>query len=649
MKPRERYSLWALGVALAIYFLWQWQSDRYARPSNVRQVVLDMRSPDDLRRTEAKNVLLEMGTNAVPGLWQLYTTTNDTRRLAWPYRWLSGGPSRRHNPEFRERRIGYEGLAALGPLAEPASSNLVQEVVREPKSAGSATTLLMNIGPQALPAITPALTTTSAPAKVMLLHVIGHYRSAATPATVDVIAAIHGPDASVRRAAAATLAQIRGMPSLSVPALVTMLGDTNSEDRQMALHALSAFGTTANAASDELRRLAATAPLDDPERVAVAGVLIAMRDAAQARVEVLKLLASANPTNRLWALANLTEVPIPFHEIGPLAVRCLADPDPAIQLHAALELGQAARETGYPEALYTAGLGAGTPDLRLAFLKSAYRPDVSMLPMTIRALADADARVCRAAAISLTGQNFSTKPAQPALAALLAHADSAVRRDAYHALHNSDHRLFPMLVPWPANNPTESAINGLVRLHLLGRETVADTNILVTGVGILPQQFAPLARAATATADLNFIPSLKTMLTRAQDVAPRDAADMLVELSATHDQARAAVLELLLAKETPKASADGLRRALDIGRTFTLPIWLELAERAEPDLRREALLRISVLPGAGVERIIPILLKAEQHPELRVRQLATGLLRRYPAEVLDRHRSASPSPPPPPR
>lgn len=641
MKPRDKRAVCVLVFVLVLHIGWQWHSSRYAHPSNVRNIVLDMRSSDEARRMEAKNTLLEMGTNAAPHLWQLYVTTNQGGPVGIG-RWFQTGNPRRRNPESKERRIGYEGLMALGPAAASVSSNLVHELVREPKEGGRATSLLISIGPAALPAIAPALSSSPPLVKEMLLNVVGHYRSGATPVTLDIIAAIHGSDARVRRAAASALAQVQGFPSLSVPALVTMLRDTNAENREMAMHALSVFGTNANAAVPELHRLVSAIPRDHSERVAAAALLIAMREVDEARAEVMNLLESTNPTNRLWALTNLTEVPVPFPEIGRIAARFLGDSDTAVRFHSAQELGQAARATGYPEELINAGLGASSADLRLAFLQTAYRPDVSMLPLTIRALGNDDARVCRAAAVSLTGQDFSTRPAQPALAALLNHADQSVRRDAYHALHNSDFRLFPMLVPWPLNTPTERTVNTLVRLYLLGPSAVTDTNQFVTVVGRLPQPFAPLAGAVTTIGRMNLIPSLKTMLALRQEIGPCDAADTLVELSPRYTEARVAVLELLLSAATPRASVDGLRMALGFQRSSNMPIWLELAERADPDLRREALLRIGGPPSGGVEKVIPILLKAARDSDRRVSDLATGLLRHYPAELVDKHRHAAP-------
>lgn len=591
---------------------------------------------------EAKNALTEMGTNAVPHLWRLYTTTNAPSMGTRLTRWLGGQAPRRRQPESNERRIGYEGLKALGPEAVSVSSNVVVELQHDSQRVGYATTLLMSMGPGALPAIAPVLTTGSPQTKEQLLYVIGHYGPAASSAVVDVVAVLHGPDAKLRQVAASTLARIQGLPFLSVPALTTLLSDTNSETRQVAMHALTAFGPKASAGLGQVRQLVSTAPLDSPERPVAVGLLLSMNERNLARTEVLHLLESANPTNRLWALTNLTEVQLTWQEIGQFAVRFLSDPDPTVQAHSALELGQATREAGYPEAFINAGLGAASAETRLVFLKAAWKTDAAILPLSIRALADPDARVCRAAAVGLIGPNFSTKPAQSALAALLNHSDQSVRRDAYHALHNSDFRQFPMLVPWPLNTPTERTINAMVRLHLLGSSSVADTNQLPAEAGRLSQQFAPLLGAITATGRLNLIPSLKTMLSTQKELGPTDAADELVLLSVSHAEARTAILELLRSSRTPDNSVDALRMALGFNASSVMPIWLELAERAEPSLRREALLHIAGPPGVTAERSIPLLLKAAREPDVRVRELATGLLRRYPADVVDRHRATSP-------
>lgn len=601
-----------------------------------------MRSPDESRRMEAKNALTAMGTNAVPHLWRLYTTTNAPSWGARFARWMGMHNPRRREPETKERRIGYEGLRAMGPEAVSVSSNLVAELQQDTRYSGQPSSLLMSIGPGALPAIAPVLTTGSPQAKEQLLYVISHYGSAAGSAVVDVVAAIHGPDEKVRQTAAATLARIQGLPSLSVPALMTLLADTNSETRQVAMHALTVFGPKASKVLDQVRQLASTAPLDSPERPVAVALLLSMKEKNLARAEVLNLLESANPTNRLWALTNLTEVLLTWPEIGRIAIRFLSDPDSAVQLHSSLELGRVTRETSYPEVFINAGLGAASAEARLLFLKAAWKSDAAILPLTIRALADADARVCQAAALSLTGPSFSTKPAQPALAALLNHADQSVRRDAFHALHNSDFKLFPMLVPWPLNTPTERTINALVRLQVLGSSAVADTNQLPAEAGRLSQQFAPLLGVITASGRLNLIPSLKTMLSSQKELGPTDAADTLVELSVNQAEARNSILELLLSTRTPGVSVDALRMALGFNASSVMSIWLELAERAEPDLRREALLHIAGPPGATAERSIPLLLNAARDPDVRVRELATGLLRRYPADLVDRHRAASP-------
>jgi|GEM_PF-2519540 len=643
MKPRNRRALWLLGIALVVHWFWQWQMSSYSRPANVHRVVRDLLSPQEEVRMEAKNALAEMGTNAVPHLWRLYTVTNAPSLKSQLAGWLGMHTTRRRPPESTERRLGYEGLKALGPEAVAISSNLVVELQQDAQRVGHATSLLMSIGPGALPAITPALTTGTPQTKEQLLYVINHYGPAASPAVVDVVAIVHGTDAKLRQIAAATLARIQGLPFLSVPALTTLLSDTNSETRQVALHALSAYGQKASPVLDQVRQLVSTAPLDSSERLAAVGLLLTMNERSLARAEVLHLLESANPTNRLWALTNLTEVQLAWPEIGHLASRFLSDPDPSVREHSALELGQVVRQTGYPETFIAAGLAAAPAEVRLAFLKTAWKADAALLPMTIRALGDTDARVCRAAALSLTGLDFSTKPAQPALAALLDHADRSVRRDAYHALHNSDHRLFPMLVPWPLDTPTERTINALVRLHVLGSSAVADTNHIADAAGRLSQQFAPLLGALTRSGRLNLIPSLKVMLSEPTGLGPPDAADKLAELAVSHPEARAAVLELLRSSATPANSIQGLRMALGFKAAVTMSVWMELAERAEPNLRREALLHIAGASGVRVEQAIPLLLKAASDSDVRVRELATGLLRRFPADVVNRHREASPS------
>ena len=646
VKPRDKRAIAVLVSALLVFLIWQWQANRYSHPANVRNVVLDLRSADEDRRMEAKNALSAMGTNAVPFLWTLYTATHPTRRFDfWRWRWVPISVPPFRNWKSKERSLGFEGLRALGPQAVSISSSLVLELKEEPRVGGRPMELLMSIGPAALPAITSALTDSSPHAKEMLLSVIGHYRSGAAPALVDVVAAIHDPNDRVRRAAASAIAQIQGFPSLSVPALTLLLRDPNAENREMAMHALSAFGTNASPVGAELRRLAPVIPLDHPERVASASLLISLRDVEQARVEVLNLLESTNPTNRLWALTHLTELPVPFAEIGQIASRFLGDPDAAVRLDSAKELGQAARETGYPEELINAGLGAGAVELRLAFLEFAWKPDPASLPLTMRALADPDARVCRAAAVSLTGPTFSTKPAQPALAALLNHAEPSVRRDAYHALHNSDSKLFPMLVPWPLNTPTERTVNTLARLHLLGPAAVADTNQLAAAVGRLPQPFAPLAGALTASGRMNLIPGLKSMLTDRQELGRQYAAETLVELGQRQAEARDTVLELLRATNTPPAALNGLKISLGIQRSVNMPLWLELAESAPFEIRREGLLRIVGSPGGNVEKVVPILLKATRDSDRRISDLATGLLRQYPAEQVDKYRAQTPHAP----
>lgn len=642
MNPRNRRALWVLGVALTVHLLWQWDSSRYSHPSNVRQVVLDMRSPDESRRMEARNALTAMGTNAVPHLWRLYTTTNAPSWGTRIARWMGMHNPRRREPETKERRIGFEGLRALGPEAVSISSNLVAELQQDARHSVQASILLTSIGPRALPAIAPVLSTGSPQTKEQLLYVISYYGPSASSAVVDVVAAVHGPDEKVRQAAAATLARIQGLPFLSVPALTTLLSDTNSETRQVAMHALTVFGPKASAGLSQVRQLASTAPLDSPERPVAAGLLLAMKERSLARAEVLQLLESGNPTNRIWALTNLTEVLLTWPEIGRLAIRFLSDLDPAVQAHSGLELGQATREAGYPEAFINAGLGAASAETRLVFLKAAWKPDAAILPMTIRALGDSDARVCQAAALSLTGLDCSTKAAQPALAALLNHADRSVRRDSYHALHNSDYKLFPMLVPWPLDTPAERTINALVRLHVLGSSAVTHTNQLPADAGRLSQQFAPLMGALTTAGLINLIPSLKTMLSSQTALGPLDAADTLVELVASHPEARNAVIELLRSPATPPHSVHGLRMALGFKAASAMPVWLELAERAEPGLRREALLHIAGSSAAPADRSIPLLLKATRDADMRVRELATNLLRRYPADAVERHRAATP-------
>ncbi|MBI3875493.1 MAG: HEAT repeat domain-containing protein [Verrucomicrobia bacterium] len=617
---RNRRALGMLGILLLAVLIWSLHSSFYFSVQNAGSIVRDLRGRDEQRRMEAQDALSRLGTNAVPVLWRYYTTQDPV----WPARlnrWIPFIRIRVSRADTRE--IGYEGLRALGSSAFPVSSNLVQEVVRSSRRDGRSVHLLFCIGSSAVPDIIASIRSAPPLARVDLLYALASYRGGAAVATPLVTKMLSDPDGAVRQAAAVALGQIRSDALVVVPELARGLRDPNREVRQAVLQSLAAYGTNSVSVIPDLLRLASITGLDDPERGDIAAALISTRDANTARPEVLALLESRNLTNRIWAITNLTEVPIPFAEIGRLVARFINDPDANLSVTSASELGQAAREASYPTPFVDAGLGATLPEARLAFLKTAWRPDHGILPHTIRAMGDGDARVRAAAAESLIGMTPPALAAQHALGRLLDDPDYHVRRVAYHALHNTDSDSFPAPIDWQSGMEGEKRFIAVAKLHLFGPQSVTDTNLLAAARTNLFPSFARSLALASSRSNPPDIPSLKSLVASPDLRASSEATASLLRLSRDNTDARQALVEALAFGETV---GPGAHLALATFTPRNQAVLLDLVARAGPRVRREALGWLLPERLEDRDRALSVLMKASRDLDLPVASMAKTLL-----------------------
>jgi len=267
------------------------------------------------------------------------------------------------------------------------------------------------------------------------------------------MAALHDPDAGVRRAAIGALANLDD--GRAVPALIEALGDESADVRRVAAAALSESGdpravdplmAALDDDSPDVRRYVAIALGEIGDRRAVSALIGLLKDesadvrryAAIALGElddpsaVEPLMAAAGDASadvRRYAIITLGELDDP--RAVPALTKALQDESADVRRYAAFALAElGASEAAEP---LMAALGDTDADVR-RFVVSALGDlrDRRALPGLIRALGDEAVDVRRAAASAL-GDLRDAQAVEP-LAAALRDADADVRRAAVSAL-----------------------------------------------------------------------------------------------------------------------------------------------------------------------------------------------------------------------
>ena len=207
---------------------------------------------DESDRALAKDAIREIGTNAIPVLLDLLSTTEWSKGRvvaklkSQDFKYLLKLPS----PSGVEviRGIAKSGFSILGTNAEPAVPELTKLLHRE-DTCMDAASVLAGVGPKGFAVLTNSFNDRNLVGAVV--WALGTYGGGDTNAiTRLLITALKDPNPIIRGNAADFLAGKD--PALAVPALISMLDDKEFYPKDRTAGALARFGPAAKAAAPKL-------------------------------------------------------------------------------------------------------------------------------------------------------------------------------------------------------------------------------------------------------------------------------------------------------------------------------------------------------------------------------------------------------------
>jgi hypothetical protein len=194
----------------------------------------------------AAQALLQMGSAAVPYLVR-ELRVGDT---AWKVR-LRGWLGRESflgidlTPAYVRQRRAIQACYALGPTAKAAIPELTERLSERRISQTLRTFALAATGPEALPSMIGALTSSDPEVRLYTSSAFRNVSFDAEAAVPALVTCLSDPqDYRIRCEAAMALAHIRKRPEVVVPALTQNLSDTNETVRSLTASALARFRAT---------------------------------------------------------------------------------------------------------------------------------------------------------------------------------------------------------------------------------------------------------------------------------------------------------------------------------------------------------------------------------------------------------------------
>ncbi len=240
-------ALMAIGIAVWIFLPGQpryqgkslggWLRSLDQSPLQFRGLVVDTNHP-------AAQALLHMGSEAVPYLVKELRAADSTIKLK-----LTQALGRDSflgfdlAPAYVRQRRAIQACYALGPTANVAIPDLAERLNEQRISQTLRTFALLAMGPDALPAVSSALSNKDPEVRLYTASALRNVTFDADAVVPALVECLTDPqDHRIRCEAAMALAHIRKRPELVVPALTKNLGDTNETVRSLTASALARFG-----------------------------------------------------------------------------------------------------------------------------------------------------------------------------------------------------------------------------------------------------------------------------------------------------------------------------------------------------------------------------------------------------------------------
>jgi hypothetical protein len=318
--------------------------DLYTWATELRLAQQNYSDPDRWKKVETATAAIRaMGTNALPFVMEDIRAQNTEvdRAIAWL---AVKAPFLKLKPaNVADRWVrGTQALEALGPLAKPCLPELVNLAS---KNTGYIESALVAVGPDALPAFTNLLATSTFPRTGNLIGALANavYANRIKPeqaagALPYIIRVFRSTDSHGRWYAASALGAIQHDPEICVPLLINGLTDSAPAVRESCIESLGRFGEAGSAYAAKLADM--FEQTDAQTRRAICGTLASFHSAAAIAVPILvRALRDPDENVRIWAAMGLGRLASLPEQTVPALVETAQDQVPMVRVVALESLG----------------------------------------------------------------------------------------------------------------------------------------------------------------------------------------------------------------------------------------------------------------------------------------------------------------------
>jgi hypothetical protein len=318
--------------------------DYFAWLAQLQSSLTNYSDPDRWRNNQDSTTALRaMGTNALTlALADIHAHATVKDRLVM---WL--GPRlpflKLQRPDFQARWIrGIRALEVLSPLPKSCLPELIYETTNNVGYGGGA---LIAVGPDAIPALTNILATSTFP---LTGNLIGYFANAiyseriktsdAAATVPSLVKVFQSSDWHGRWYAASALGAIHADPDICVPLLVSGMADPQPSVRNASVQALGHFGEAAGPYAGRIAELYDQA--DPNSRRIICSTFGNFASQGEAVVPVLlKGIVDSNDTVRIAAASSLGQVHAQPDQSIPALKIATKDPSLIVRLQAVQSIG----------------------------------------------------------------------------------------------------------------------------------------------------------------------------------------------------------------------------------------------------------------------------------------------------------------------